>query len=115
VQEVQRVFGVVHEVDAGPALGDRQSEQSAAPGGRFERLELGAERRRLDDVAVVGVGRQDVAVRCDGETERFVQEAGLGDRDPAAAEWRLAVEGVGDRSDAVGRVRRGAAGACVPA
>ena len=47
---------------------DGEPEQAASAGAGVERLELGAERRRLDDVAIVAVGRQDVAVRGDASS-----------------------------------------------
>ena len=78
-----------------------EPEKAAFAGFCVKRLELGAERRGLDDVPVAGVGREDVAVGGEGEPERAVQEASFGDRDPTAAERGLPEEGVGHGRDPV--------------
>ena len=83
MEQLQRVIAVVNKVDATATWSDSETEEttSARRATRGNRLiqefvvDLRAARRYLDDSAVIPVDDQDIAIGCNGQSQRVINEA----------------------------------------
>src|SRR5580658_1130432 len=94
-EQVELVFGIVDEVDAVRARGNRESKERTTAGGcnRVRGGDLGATMARFDDITVASVHGENVTVGRERQSERLVQQiAGShGHSRPGAREPRRCV------------------------